>query len=104
MARYDYRCTDCGHGEEMNHSMAAPVITLICPACGAKAFERRIGVGVVIGDGRMRRDRKFPFVSQALPPAPATEGCERSDAEGQPVIMSRTHAKEVAKRNGYSWT
>jgi putative FmdB family regulatory protein len=53
MPNYDYRCTSCGHTEEIFQSMSEASITK-CPNCGKETYERIVtgGAGVLYkGEG-----------------------------------------------------
>ncbi len=53
MPNYDYRCTSCGHLEEIFQSMSESSLTK-CPNCGKDTFERIVtgGAGVLYkGEG-----------------------------------------------------
>lgn len=53
MPNYDYRCTSCGHVEEIFQSMSEASLTK-CPNCGKESFERIVtgGAGVLYkGEG-----------------------------------------------------
>lgn len=53
MPTYDYRCTSCGHVEEIFQSMSEPSLTK-CSNCGKETFERIVtgGAGVLYkGEG-----------------------------------------------------
>ena len=58
MARYDYRCPDCGAEFEVEHPMAEhPVV--MCPSCGAKANQVFGASGIVFkGSGFYNTDQR----------------------------------------------
>lgn len=42
MPLYDYRCSACGHIEEVKQSIKEDKLT-VCPQCGKDTYERLIG-------------------------------------------------------------
>ena len=41
MPIYAYRCSTCGHAQDVLQKMSDPQLT-VCPACGAAAFEKQL--------------------------------------------------------------
>ena len=41
MPIYAYRCTACGHAQDVLQKISDPLLT-VCPACGASAFEKQV--------------------------------------------------------------
>ena len=41
MPIYAYRCSTCGHAQDVLQKMSDPLLT-VCPACGASAFEKQL--------------------------------------------------------------
>ena len=41
MPIYAYRCSTCGHAQDVLQKMSDPLLT-VCPACGAAAFEKQL--------------------------------------------------------------
>lgn len=41
MPIYAYRCSACGHAQDVLQKMSDPVLTQ-CPACGASSFEKQV--------------------------------------------------------------
>ena len=41
MPIYAYRCTTCGHAQDVLQKMSDPVLT-VCPACGAAAYTKQV--------------------------------------------------------------
>ena len=41
MPIYAYRCTACGHAQDVLQKMSDPVLTT-CPACGAEAYAKQV--------------------------------------------------------------
>ena len=41
MPIYAYRCTSCGHAQDVLQKMSDPVLT-VCPACGAAAYAKQV--------------------------------------------------------------
>jgi len=41
MPIYAYRCTDCGHAQDVLQKISDPVLT-DCPACGASSFQKQL--------------------------------------------------------------
>jgi len=58
MARYDYKCTACGHVFEVEHAMGEhPAIT--CPECGSSAEQTFSTYGIEFkGTGYYNTDQR----------------------------------------------
>ena len=41
MPIYAYRCTSCGHAQDVLQKISDPVLT-VCPACGASAYAKQV--------------------------------------------------------------
>ncbi len=41
MPIYAYRCTDCGHAQDVLQKISDPVLT-VCPACGAASYAKQV--------------------------------------------------------------
>ena len=41
MPIYAYRCTSCGHAQDVLQKMSDPVLT-VCPACNASAYAKQV--------------------------------------------------------------
>jgi putative FmdB family regulatory protein len=41
MPIYAYRCTACGHAQDVLRKLSDPVLT-VCPACGASAYAKQV--------------------------------------------------------------
>ncbi|MBX3600266.1 MAG: zinc ribbon domain-containing protein [Rubrivivax sp.] len=41
MPIYAYRCSSCGHAQDLLQKISDPVLTT-CPACGAEAFTKQV--------------------------------------------------------------
>jgi putative FmdB family regulatory protein len=41
MPIYAYRCTSCGHAQDVLQKMSDPVLT-VCPACGAASYAKQV--------------------------------------------------------------
>ncbi len=41
MPIYAYRCTSCGHAQDVLQRMSDPVLT-VCPACGASTYAKQL--------------------------------------------------------------
>ncbi len=41
MPIYAYRCTACGHAQDVLQKLSDPVLT-VCPACGASTFAKQL--------------------------------------------------------------
>lgn len=50
MPVYDYKCKECEHVWEENHSMNDPDI-LVCPKCGKESAKKLISLGSFILQG-----------------------------------------------------
>jgi putative FmdB family regulatory protein len=100
MTRYDYKCV-CGHTEERMMSMKEAPVPLKCPACSSMSLLRQISGGLLAQDIKAPRDKRWPCVSDSLPPW--TPGANKYDHEGRPVMESRQMARELGKAAGLNW-
>jgi putative FmdB family regulatory protein len=41
MPIYAYRCSACGHAQDLLQKMSDPVLT-VCPACGTSSYEKQV--------------------------------------------------------------
>jgi putative FmdB family regulatory protein len=41
MPIYAYRCSSCGHAQDVLQKISDPLLT-VCPACGASSFEKQV--------------------------------------------------------------
>ena len=41
MPIYAYRCSDCGHAQDVLQRMSDPVLT-VCPSCGANSYTKQV--------------------------------------------------------------
>jgi len=41
MPIYAYRCSSCGHAQDVLQRMSDPVLS-VCPSCGASSFEKQV--------------------------------------------------------------
>ena len=41
MPIYAYRCSSCGHAQDVLQKMSDPLLT-VCPACGASSYEKQV--------------------------------------------------------------
>ena len=95
MPIYAYRCTTCGHAQDMLRKISDPPLS-VCPACGAATFVKQVtaagfqlkGSGWYVTD--FRGDKKSAKANEG-DAAPASEG---KAAEGG---AAATNGKDTAK-------
>lgn len=107
MPRYDYRCSSCGHAEEIEHKITAEPISH-CPKCQQASFRRGPGGGSALlfrGPGFYVND----YARQSPTPAAtgaATEGAAAgssaagSSATGSSVAESKAPCCPCGKNKG----
>ena len=75
MARYDYRCTDCGTVFEVEHGMTEKP-SIACPQCGKPAEKVFNASGIKFeGSGFYNTDQRDGGSSSAATSAPAEHHC-----------------------------
>ena len=98
MPIYAYRCSNCGHAQDVLQRMSDPVLT-VCPACGQATYVKQVtaagfqlkGSGWYVTDFR---DNKKA--------APAAEGDKAAAKEGDaaPASGGDAAAADTAAKNG----
>jgi putative FmdB family regulatory protein len=103
MPIYAYRCTSCGHAQDVLQKISDPVLTS-CPACGAESFAKQVtaagfqlkGSGWYVTDFRdgnkgAKKDEpkkdeaaKAPASDAAAPAAPAAAPAADGKASAPP--------------------
>jgi len=89
------------NGEEVLEQFAAGT----APKFGEKILisgvecTRVLSLGCLKQKPRNRKHPLYPYVSNALPRR--LEGCEH-DKSGRPIIRSKRHETEIARKNGYA--
>ena len=84
MPIYAYRCTSCGHAQDMLRKISDPPLN-VCPACGAATFVKQVtaagfqlkGSGWYVTDFR---DNKKPGKAAEADAAAPANGAAASDA------------------------
>lgn len=81
MPIYAYRCTRCGHAQDVLQKMSDSLLTE-CPACGASAFEKQVtAAGFQLkGSGWYVTD----FRGGNTGAKPAAEGDDKPAGDGKP--------------------
>jgi putative FmdB family regulatory protein len=98
MPIYAYRCTTCGHAQDVLRKISDPPLS-VCPTCGAATFVKQVtaagfqlkGSGWYVTD--FRGDKKSAKTSEG-DAAPASDG---KAAEGG---AAATNGKDAAKGDG----
>ncbi|MCC2595951.1 zinc ribbon domain-containing protein [Pusillimonas sp. MFBS29] len=78
MPIYAYKCSACGHAQDVLQKMSDPVLT-VCPECGASAYEKQVtaagfqlkGSGWYVTDFRNGGGNASAAAPAAAPAAPA---------------------------------
>jgi putative FmdB family regulatory protein len=81
MPIYAYRCSACGHAQDVLQKLSDPVLT-VCPACGASTYEKQVtaagfqlkGSGWYVTDFRNGNTAKPDAQSDAKPAEAAKPG------------------------------
>jgi len=95
MPIYAYRCTTCGHAQDMLRKISDPPLS-VCPACGAATFVKQVtaagfqlkGSGWYVTD--FRGDKKSAKSGEAV----AAPSSGAKDGEGG---AAAAHGKDAAK-------
>lgn len=87
MPIYAYRCSACGHAQDVLQKMSDPVLT-VCPSCGASAYEKQVtaagfqlkGSGWYVTDFRGGNNAAKPKAEGDAKPAEASKPAEGAAA------------------------
>jgi putative FmdB family regulatory protein len=96
MPIYAYRCSACGHAQDVLQKLSDPVLTT-CPACGAQAYSKQVtAAGFQLkGSGWYVTD--FRNGSQAAPkPAESDKPAADAPAAGDKPAAAPTPAAPAA--------
>lgn len=102
MPIYAYRCTACGHAQDVLQKMSDPVLT-VCPACGASAYAKQVtaagfqlkGSGWYVTDFR-GGNTAVPPVKKDGEAAPAKSGDKPAEAAAAPAAASASKSTDTA--------
>jgi len=98
MPIYAYRCTRCGHAQDVLQKMSDPVLT-VCPACGASSYAKQVtAAGFQLkGSGWYVTDFRGGSKPEGDAAKPAVTGGKAADA-GAPAspAASTSDAKPAA--------
>ena len=102
MPIYAYRCSACGHAQDVLQKMSDPVLTE-CPACGASAYAKQVtaagfqlkGSGWYVTDFR-GGNTAVPPVKKDGEAAPAKPGDKPAEAAAAPAAASKSTDKAAA--------
>lgn len=95
MPIYAYRCTSCGHAQDVLQKLSDPALA-VCPACGASAFAKQLtAAGFQLkGSGWYATDFKGAAAAKkADDAAPAKDGSTTTEKPGD---SSKTGAADAA--------
>jgi len=87
MPIYAYRCSACGHAQDVLQKLSDPVLTT-CPACGAEAYAKQVtaagfqlkGSGWYVTDFR-NGNNAAPKADAAKPAGDATPAADKPTAD-----------------------
>ena len=112
MPIYAYRCTACGHAQDVLQKISDDVLT-VCPACGAASFAKQVtaagfqlkGSGWYVTDFRggntagkeSAKDGAAEGAKDAAPPAAADAGKGAAPAADKSPAAAPAKAAEAAK-------
>jgi putative FmdB family regulatory protein len=100
---YAYRCTDCGHAEDVLQKMSDARLT-VCPACGKSTYAKQVtaagfqlkGSGWYVTDFRNNGNKpttgKAPTNTAAADSAPASPASSPGDAKASESKPSDSNA------------
>ena len=85
MPIYAYRCTSCGHAQDVLQKMSDAVLTL-CPACGESAYAKQLtaagfqlkGSGWYVTDFRGGNTATAKAADDAEPPAASDKAADKA--------------------------
>ena len=85
MPIYAYRCTNCGHAQDVLRKISDPPLN-VCPACGAATFVKQVtAAGFQLkGSGWYATD----FRNNGATPAPAAKAADAKPADSKPAESS----------------
>jgi putative FmdB family regulatory protein len=105
MPIYAYRCTTCGHAQDVLRKISDPPLN-VCPACGASTFVKQVtaagfqlkGSGWYVTDFRGDKKSAKPADGDAAAPADAkpAEGGAAKDAPAADAKKSEPAAPSAA--------
>ena len=95
MPIYAYRCTACGHAQDVLQKMSDPVLT-VCPSCGASTYAKQVtAAGFQLkGSGWYVTD--FRGGNTAAGAKPAEGGADKPAADGAAKPAGATPAPAAA--------
>ena len=96
MPIYAYRCTTCGHAQDMLRKISDPPLS-VCPACGAATFVKQVtAAGFQLkGSGWYVTDsRKASSASTQSTPSESKASSDTSTGESAPAAKEQGKEKE----------
>jgi putative FmdB family regulatory protein len=99
MPIYAYRCTNCGHAQDVLRKISDPPLT-VCPACGAPTFVKQVtaagfqlkGSGWYVTDFRDKKPAKPAAGDGASETGKPAEGGEAKEAPKGEAVAAKTEA------------
>ena len=99
MPIYAYRCTNCGHAQDVLRKISDPPLT-VCPACGAPTFVKQVtaagfqlkGSGWYVTDFRDKKPAKPAAGDGASDAGKPAEGAEGKEAPKGDAAAAKTEA------------
>jgi putative FmdB family regulatory protein len=105
MPIYAYRCTACGHAQDVLQKMSDPVLT-VCPACGASTYAKQVtaagfqlkGSGWYVTDFRGGNTAAGAKPAEGGTDKPAADGAAKpaAPAAGAPAAPAASPAPAAA--------
>ncbi len=108
MPIYAYRCSNCGHQQDVLQKMSDPVLT-VCPACGQPTYVKQVtaagfqlkGSGWYVTDFREGGSKKATGAdAPPAAPAPASSGSESSASPAPAPAPAPAAAPAPAPKSG----
>ncbi len=113
MPIYAYRCTSCGHAQDVLQKMSDAVLT-VCPACNADTYAKQVtaagfqlkGSGWYVTDfrgGATKPDGEKPVAGTVVPAPPASTASDAKPAAAPaPAPAPASSAPAPAPSSGSS--
>jgi putative FmdB family regulatory protein len=106
MPIYAYRCSNCGHAQDVLQKLSDPVLT-VCPACGQSTYVKQVtaagfqlkGSGWYVTD--FRGDNKSGKSEGGESDKASGKAADKTAGEGkggEPAATSETKSAEVGKK------
>lgn len=107
MPIYAYKCSSCGHAQDVLQKISDDPLTA-CPACSAATFSKQVtaagfqlkGSGWYVTDfrdGNKKADKKADAKPDAVPAADSTAAASKSEAKPESKSETKAETKTETK-------